>query len=67
MLQATIEKEDVWRIAVKGAMGAQKNGSRGPLVSQLRPLAQLPENGPESNSTDTGKRREKPLCWKPGF
>ena len=37
-------------MAVEGAMGAEKNGSRVALLSQLRPLAYLPENGPQSNS-----------------
>jgi hypothetical protein len=30
--------------------GPEKNGSRGWLVSQLRSLAQSPENSPQSNS-----------------
>src|SRR5438477_11349748 len=40
----------VWR-----ATTAEKNGSRGSLVSQLRPLAQSPENSPQLDSyTDGG-------------
>ena len=38
------------RMAVRCATRAEKNGSRGSLVSQLRPLAQSPENSPQSNS-----------------
>src|SRR6266567_8586362 len=39
------------RMAVRRrATTAEKNGSRGSLVSQLRPLAQSPENSPQLDS-----------------
>jgi hypothetical protein len=37
------------------------------LLSQLCLLAHWPDNSPQSGSTAKGKRREKPLCWKPGL
>ena len=38
------------RMAVRRATRTEKNGTRGSLVSQLRPLAQPPENSPQLNS-----------------
>ena len=37
------------RMAVRRATRTEKNGTRGSLVSQLRPLAQSPENSPQLN------------------
>src|SRR6267154_3760096 len=34
---------------------------------ELHPLARSLENSPQLNTYRQGKRREKPLCWKPGF
>jgi hypothetical protein len=37
-------------MAVASATRAEKNGTRGSLVSYLQPLAQSPENSPQLNS-----------------
>ena|SRR5438309_4866844 len=41
-------------MAVESATRAEKTGIRGSLVSQLHPLAQLPENSPQSSGTNRG-------------
>jgi len=42
------------RMAVRRATRTEKNGTRGSLVSQPRPLAQSPGNSPQLTGTDRG-------------
>jgi len=44
------EKRGRVQMAVASATRAQKTGTRGSLVSHFHPLAQSPENSPQSNS-----------------